>query len=286
MSVAAPVVPELRVPTAVEEALADLADLGPEAVPLAGGTWVMRSDRPGRRPHVALGAVAELRRPSQDGAASGTVLIGAMATHADLARTAPAHPALDGLRTAAETSAFPQIRNVATVGGNLCATGFAQADLVPALLAADASARVATVNGRETRPVAELLASGVRPGEIVLGVEVPAPAERRSGFARLTVRGAGEYAIANVAVSLDLDARGVVTAARAAVGAVEPAARICPDAAAALVGRVADPDAAEDAGRAAATECTARDGRDAPGWYRLAVLPALFRSALGRINQV
>ncbi len=253
---------------------------------LAGGTWIMRGTGPGRRPHVALGAVAELRRPSQDGATAGTVLIGATATHADLARTAPGLPALDGLRTAAATSAFPQVRNVATVGGNLCAAGFAQADLVPALLAADASARVATAQGRETRQVTELLASGVRPGEIVLGVNVPAPAERRSGFARLTVRGAGEYAIANVAVSLDLDPGGVVTTARVAVGAVEPVARSCPDAAVALIGRVPDPDAATDAGRAAAGECTARDGRDAPGWYRLAVLPALFRSALARITQV
>lgn len=283
MTLAAPAVREVWTPTSVEEALTALRDLGSDAVPLAGGTWIMRNPWPGRR-YVALGGVPELRSPARVDGPADQVLIGATATHADLVRgdDLPAGGALDGLRQAARLSAFPQVRNVATVAGNLCARGFAEADLVPALLAGEATTLTATVDRRTTRPVSDYLNDPPPCGELVLGVEIPVPPGRRSGFARLTVRAAGEYAIANVAVSVDLTAEGVVGAARVAVGAVEPVARLCPAAAEVLVGRTPDAEAAMEAGNAAAADLQSRDGLDAPGWYRLAVLPALFRTALAR----
>ena len=112
---------------------------------------------------------------------------------------------------------------------------------------------------------------------------MPAPPGRGSAFERLTVRAQGEYPIVNVAVSVDV-AADVIMDARVAIGSVEPVARLCTGAAAQLIGRPAgDPAAAEAAGEAAAAELTAREGLDAPGWYRLAVLPALVRRAVARI---
>jgi carbon-monoxide dehydrogenase medium subunit len=77
---------------------------------------------------------------------------------------------------------------------------------------------------------------------------------------------------------------GVVGSARVAVGSVEERARLCEAAAAALAGGVLDHDSAVEAGRAAADECTGRDGVDAPGWYREAVLPTLVRRAVTRLR--
>jgi aerobic carbon-monoxide dehydrogenase medium subunit len=271
-------------PASLAEAVRTLADLGPDAAALAGGTWVMRAPlrgEPAAPVYVALGGLAELRGiRSGDGA----VEIGACVTHEELAAL-DGPPAVAGLAEAARRSAFPAVRSVATVGGNIAARGFPEADLVPALLAAGARVVLATVDGERTEELAAYLATraGRPAGELIARVVVPAPAARRSAFARLTVRGGGEYAIASVALSADFDGE-TVTAARVAVGGVEPTARLSPAAAAALAGTGLDGTAAERAGQAAADECTAREGLDAPGWYRLAVLPVLTRRAAARIS--
>ncbi|OLT18613.1 hypothetical protein BJF78_00340 [Pseudonocardia sp. CNS-139] len=261
---------QLHGPTSLAEAVRLVAG---GAVPLAGGTWIMRGPRAGD--HVVLAGLAELHGVATAG---DTVVVGALATHAELARHAWP-PALAALRTAAAESAFPQVRNVATVGGNIGAAGFAEADLVPALLALDARLRLGDAGGAV--PLAGYLAA--RPaGALVVAVEVDAPAGRTSGFARQTVRGGGEYAIASVALAVDRDAAGVVTAARVAVGAVEPVARRCPEAESALVGAPLTAASARAAGAAAAAGLHPRDAPDAPGWYRAAVLPAVFERAAAR----
>lgn len=273
--------PDVRRTATVEEAVALLAELGDGAAPLAGATWIMRAGLRGdpvARTHVALGGIAELR-----GIGGGDpVTVGAMTTHAELAAW-PAPPALAALRQAAALSAFPQIRNVATVGGNLGARGFAEADLVPALLALDARLRLAAPGGRTDIDVASWLTGrATRPaGELITGVELAAPPARRSGYARLTVRGGGEYAIASVALAVERSG-GVVTAARVALGGVEPVARRLPEAEEALTGGPLDAERARAAGAAAAAAARPRDGLDAPGWYRVAVLPALFARAAAR----
>nr|WP_255426724.1 hypothetical protein [Pseudonocardia sp. C8] len=97
----------------------------------------------------------------------------------------------------------------------------------------------------------------------------------------MTVRGGGEYAIASVALAVELS-DGVVTAARVALGSVEPVACRSPEAEEGLVGGPLDAGRARAAGAAAAAACRPREGLDAPGWYRTAVLPALFERAAAR----
>jgi carbon-monoxide dehydrogenase medium subunit len=258
----------------VDEAVSELSALGEDGAALAGGTWVMRSPLRGesmKRCYVALAGVEELRRVDLgDGAAE----LGALLTHTELALLGDA-PALAGLARAAACSAFPAVRNVATLGGNLCADGFAEADLVPALLAADASVVVRSSAGERREPVLASLA----PGDLVVGVSVPTPAGWRSSFERLTVRAGGEYAVASVAVSA-LVVDGAIRQARVAVGSVQPRARLCEAAGRALAGVALAPGCADDAGAAARDECSGRDGLDAPGWYREAVLPHLVQRAV------
>ncbi|MBW0088926.1 FAD binding domain-containing protein [Pseudonocardia sp. KRD-184] len=262
--------PRVEVAGLVEEAVRRLAELGPDGAALAGGTWLMRSPTlPGT--FVSLHRIAELR-----GVSAGTW--GALTTHAELAAT-PLPPALRALGTAARTSAFPQVRNVATLGGNLNARGFAEADLVPALLALDATVEVASAAGRRRIGVEEHLRAAHDPAALLVSVTAAAPAGRRSGYGRLTVRGGGEYSLASVAISADVDAAGAVSAVRVAVGSVEARARRCPEAEAALAGTTLDESAARAAGRAAAAVLTSRDDLLAPAWYRLEVLPAVFARA-------
>ncbi|NMH97482.1 FAD binding domain-containing protein [Pseudonocardia acidicola] len=275
---------EVRRPASLADAIRELAELGTDGAPLAGGTWVMRAPlrgAPVARVYVALDGLAELHgiRTGDD-----AVEIGAMVTHDELAAL-DAPPALAGLIEAARRSAFPAVRSVATVGGNIAAVGFPEADLVPALLAAEARVVVAGPDGERTEDLAGHLASRRErlAGELIARIVVPTPAARRSAFERLTVRGGGEYAIASVALSVDIEG-ATVAAARVGVGGVEEIARLSDAAAAVLVGAALDDAAAERAGQAAADECTAREGLDAPGWYRLAVLPALARRAAATLT--
>jgi carbon-monoxide dehydrogenase medium subunit len=214
--------------------------------------------------------------------------LGALATHAEIGGLEGGAGALGAVAEAARRSAFPAVRNVATIAGNLAARPFPEADLVPALLAAEAVVELAGPEGSQRVDAAAYIAQrGRRPaGEVIIGVTLPAPAARRAWFERLTVRHAAEYALASVAVSVDLDADGVVADARVAIGSVEELAARSNAAEAVLRGRPLSELPGEEAGHAAAAELHARDGVDAPAWYRLAVLPGLVRRAVTRLAAV
>lgn len=272
--------PAVVVAESVADAVRRAATLGEQGAYLAGGTWLMRD----RQPAATWIAVHRLSALRDGGSTEDHTRWGALTTHTDLGR-AVTHPAVRAVATAARTSAFPQVRNVATIGGNIGARGFAEADLVPALLAVGARVQLATTEGTETRSLADHLTAEPDRSRPALLVTVSAGhgRHRRSGYARITVRGGGEYPLTAVAVSAAVDpaaGRLRATDVRFVVGAVEQRARRVPEAEAILDGSDLGPAAGEAAAAAAAAALTARDDLYAPGWYRLAVLPAVVAAAL------
>ena len=278
--------PAVVVVESVTDAVHQAVRLGGDGAYLAGGTWLMRD----RQPPGTWIAVHRLRQ-LRDGESTGDhTRWGALTTHAELGR-ATTHPALQAVATAARTSAFPQVRNVATIGGNVCARGFAEADLVPALLAVGAHVQLSTADGVETRSLADHLAAGTDPSRPALLVTVSAGhgRQRRSGYGRITVRGGGEYPLTAVAVSAELTttSTGVrATGVRFVVGAVEARARRVPEAETVLEGSDLGPEVGAAAAASAAAALTARDDLHAPGWYRLAVLPTVVAAALTDLHSV
>lgn len=267
--------------------MALLGDLGEEGAVLGGGTWILRGPLRGEplvADYVATRGIAEMTGVS----AGESTRIGALVTHAELGATEGRTGALGALAEAARRSAFPAVRHVATIAGNLAARPFPEADLVPALLAGEAVIELAGPAGRDRLDAAEYLATRDRraAGELIVAVSLPAPAGRRAWFERLTLRHAAEYSLASVAVSLDVDADGVVTDARVAVGAVEEVARRVGAAESILRGTPLGALPGEEAGQAAAEALTPRDGlaaQHAPGWYRRAVLPVLLTRVAARM---
>jgi xanthine dehydrogenase YagS FAD-binding subunit len=82
----------------------------------------------------------------------------------------------------------------------------------------------------------------LRPGELIVGVEVPTgPEMRRSGYLKVRDRQSYEFALASAAVALDI-AGGTVRAARVAVGGVAAVPWRLPAVEQAVVGRVATPE--------------------------------------------
>ncbi|MBU1258485.1 MAG: FAD binding domain-containing protein [Alphaproteobacteria bacterium] len=276
--------PSVVTPTSIAEALAALSGAGRGAAPLAGGTWIMRS--PLRREalapaYVALGRIPEL---AVIAVAGNTIEIGAAVTHADLAGALAAHPEFAALRAAAGNSANPAVRSAATLGGNLCAPGFAAADLVPALLCLDATVEIAGLSGSERMSVAEFLARRVdlRPGMLLTKV-ILQRSLRRSVHVRLPLRKAGDYPVAIVSMAVGIDDRGCIALPRIAVGSVEATARRWTALEDALAGQTLDPARASAIARSLTAGFSGREGVEAPGWYRVQVLPALVGRAVAAL---
>jgi len=270
----------LYIAPTLDNAVAALAERGRHGAPLAGATWIMRAPLRQERhdlSYVAISKIAALRELS---VGDREVSIGACVTHAELARELASIPDCRALALAAGDAANPAIRQVATIGGNLCAANFAAADLVPALLCLDAELELQGTHGAERIPLRRFLEirTSLAPGQIVRRVMVPRTL-RRSVHVRLPLRKAGDYPVALFSLAITLDANGTVTSAGAAVGSVEPTPRRWHELEAELVGRPLDPAYAAEKAESHCAVLRARDGVEAPAWYRLKVLPSLVRKA-------
>ena len=276
----------LYIAPTLDDAVAALAERGRDGAPLAGATWIMRASLREERhdlSYVAISKIASLRELS---VGEREVSIGACVTHAEIARELTSVPDCRALALAAGDAANPAIRQVATIGGNLCAANFAAADLVPALLCLDTEIELHGLGGAEQIPLSRFLEirTSLAPGRLVRRVIVRRT-PRRSVHVRLPLRKAGDYPVAIFSLAVTFDAAGVVTSASAAVGSVEAAARRWHELEAELIGHPLDPaHAAEKAEHHCAT-LRARDGVEAPGWYRLKVLPNLVRKAANAMRE-
>lgn len=224
-------------PATWQEALAAKA-AHPDAVPLAGGTDLMveiNFDR--RRPErlLDLSRVAELR---DWGPEDGAVRLGARVPYRTvIERLGDELPAL---AVAARTVGSPQIRNRATVAGNL-GTASPAGDAHPALLAAGARVEVASARGTRTIPIDAFYLGPKRnalaPDELIRAVLV----ERATGpqeFAKVGTRNAMVIAVCAVAVALRPDTRTV----RTGLGSVAPTPRRAAEAEEFLTGVLAEGD--------------------------------------------
>jgi carbon-monoxide dehydrogenase medium subunit len=178
------------------------------------------------------------------------------------------------------------VREVATVGGNLCASAFAASDLAPALICLEAEINLETPGGSERMLVERFLEARttIEPSYLVRSVVIPRAA-RRSVHLRLPLRKAGDYAVAIVSLATRLNASGLVENARVAVGSVEPAARRWKRLEAELIGHPLDPSRAAEKAEEYARDFDGREGVEAPGWYRVKVLTSLVRRAVQALQE-
>ena len=168
-------------PTRLDDAVALLGEHGPEARLLAGGTDLIIRLRDGSiRPRI----VVDLKRIAElDGAireADGHLTIGARTVMTDIAADERIRREYEALAEAASVVGSVQIRNRATLAGNICNASPA-ADTAPALLVYGASVIVAGPAGTRRIPIDEFFVrSGVTTlarGELVTAIELPRPDE-------------------------------------------------------------------------------------------------------------
>ncbi|MBZ5620947.1 MAG: xanthine dehydrogenase family protein subunit M [Acidobacteriia bacterium] len=169
--------------------------------------------------------------------------IGATTTMAEM-EGSPVIRGLAGgiLAQAASTCGSVQIRNMATLGGNL-AHGSPAADMATPLLALDAEVVLANRRGRHTAPL-DALYSGLRKTlldqALLVEVVIPIPPRgARWSFQKLG-RTAVDISLVNVAAGLQLDSKDRIKWARIALGAVAPTPIRAVNAEKLLLGRTLD----------------------------------------------
>jgi xanthine dehydrogenase FAD-binding subunit len=155
---------ELHEPLTLAEATAAL-QAQPGLKVIAGGTDVLIRLQHGHLAGTgllslrAIPGLAEIRRE-----ANGTLWIGAMATFAQIHRDPLILEHVPILAEAAVAMGGPQVRNVATIGGNIC-NGAVSGDSASTLFALDAALRLESQDGMRLVPIAEFYAG---PGQVNL----------------------------------------------------------------------------------------------------------------------
>lgn len=276
-------------PTSLREAIELGARFGADGRFLAGGTDLLIQIRRGQlapRHLVSLHRVPGLSALEVDSALS----LGALVTHRQLERTAGLRGAWEALREGAEVVGGHQIRNVATVGGNVVNASPA-ADVVPVLLALDATVTCLSPAGERTLPLEGFAsAPGVtarRPDELLTRVRMPAlSANSGTAFLKAGRRRAMEISLVCVAVRLTLDAgHERCLDARIALGAVAPTTLRARAAELSLERRPLSDAVFAEAGRTAARECQPITDVRASARYRALLVAAMVPRALARCRE-
>ncbi|MFQ5796223.1 MAG: FAD binding domain-containing protein [Candidatus Bipolaricaulia bacterium] len=211
-------VKEFIVPRSIEEAVEIMHSNPKRGAYVAGGTDLLLEDRD--LDFVIDLKALDLNYIRQEG---DEIRFGATATLSDLERSELAHELADGiLYQCAVNFASIQIRNMATIGGNI-ANAVPSADIPVPFLALGAQVRI---RGKEERILSlKRFFTGVR--ETVLGSDlleeiiVPVPAPEAQGQYLKIARTPGDIAIINVATLLEAE-QGLCKRVRIALGAVAP----------------------------------------------------------------
>lgn len=199
---------EYFAPQTIEEALRLLDEHGDDAKILSGGHSLipilkLRLAAPGVI--VDIGRIPELKTIKLDG---NTILIGANATHGDIARHAEIKQHCPLLTETATQIGDQQVRNRGTIGGSLVHADPA-ADWPATMLALEAEIVARSSNGERVIKAADffvdVMTSAVAPDEIVTEIRVPKPAQPRAAVYLKVTHPASGFAVVGVAAQLKLN---------------------------------------------------------------------------------
>lgn len=274
-------------PGSLQEAIALLQEY-PGSRPIAGGTDLLVALK---EKGVHCDTLVDLKgipglghlRESED----GSVEMGALVTIAELLKSPVIRQRLPLLASAASLLGSYQVRQRATLGGNLCNASPAAETACP-LLAMDARVRLVGPRGERVLRLADFFRApgqtALERAEVLVGVECPGVADREGAryggmYLKLGPRQAMDIAVVNVAVWLGV-AGGRCVDARIALGAVGPVPFRARDAEEALVGRPLDAETIERAAVAAQQAARPIDDIRASAWYRREMVRNLVTRAL------
>lgn len=234
---------EYHNPSTVTEAINLITRYGSNGQFIAGGTdlLVAMKRRETTPKHlISLGSVPELKGISPD--TMGGIKIGALTTLREIEYSDIIKNEFLPLWEAVDMMASPQIRSLATIGGNLC-SAIPSADTAPPLIALNASLKLVGPQSERTILVEDFFAgpkeTDRKANEILIEILIPRPEALSGGcYIKLMRRKAMDLALVGVAAYLSLDGtKKVCKDARIALGAVAPTPIRVPEAETLLISK-------------------------------------------------
>jgi carbon-monoxide dehydrogenase medium subunit len=284
---------DYKKPQNLKEVFSLFKEYGHKATLIAGGTDVMvkiRNTKKAPEVLISLRGLKDLRYiRKKDG-----YHIGALTTHRMLEQSDLVKTELPALHDGASEVGSVQIRNVATVGGNIC-NAAPSADTSGPLLALDATVVLEGPEGRRSVPIADFFTGTyrtVRKAEEVL-VEFQIPAEMEgfgSAYWKHSRRKAMELPLSGISVALKLSENKELSDARISLTVAAPTPIRAYKAEEFLKGKPLDDDVLREAGKIASSRdcCSLRDSLRCAAWYREKIIqvfvPRMARLAAERIR--
>jgi carbon-monoxide dehydrogenase medium subunit len=267
-------------PKRLDELLPIIADPALDLRLLAGGTDLLLKYQ--TQPDADLTLVDITSIPALSGIAeeSGGVAIGAATRLAEVIGSELVADRFPVLVEGAVVVAGPQIRNLATLGGNVC-NASPSADTIAPLLVLGAEARIVSAAGRRSVALDEFFVGPgqtvLRPGEMLESLWIPSsPPGTVASYTKLSPRRAMDLAVVGVAVAIWSE--GGALQCRIGLGAVAPTPLRGRAAEAVINGAtVISADLAAEAGRVAAAEVSPISDLRASAGYRSSMVERLVK---------
>ncbi len=209
--------------------------------------------------------------------------LGAMFTAHKIVVNEEIKNAFNVLHESAHNLASTQIRQVATVGGNLC-TASPSGDIACALVALDATCEMLSTTGKRREINIKEFFIGVRTtaigkNEVLYGIAVPANEKKtktiHSNFIKIGTRRSMECSVVSLAYHIQVNEEGVIIKAGVSIGASAPTVRFAEEACDFLIGKkfkaISQKEKEEFAEKVLSYASPITDIR-ATSWYRKEVL--------------
>ena len=280
-------------PETMEEAFALLARYGQKTKVIAGGTDLIPQMRWGEiRPEVVLGLgrIPDLQEIQFDD--KGGLMLGALCKIGVIESSPIIRENYPILAQAASVLACTEIRNRATVGGNLC-TAAPSADMPPSLLVLGARAVIASENKERVIPLEDFFLGPKKTvldtNELLVRLEMPPIRPNSAGeYIKLGRRNAMEIAMIGVAALITLrPGDNTCEEARLALATAAPTPIRCKEAEQALTGKKLDKETIESAAETASREASPRTSWRSTEAYRRDMIRVLTRRAIqGAIDKI
>jgi carbon-monoxide dehydrogenase medium subunit len=292
-------------PKTLDEAFSLLIQYGEKAKLIAGGTDVivmLKQKELSPDALISLQGISGLDRLEYN----GELKIGPMVTHRAIEKSELIRKEFSALTDAADVLGSVQVRNVATIGGNIV-TAAPSADTAAPLLALGAKLKLKSSKAERTIPIEQFFTGPgetvLEKGEILTEILIPRPLSNTgSAYWKLQRRGALDLPILGVAVLLSLD-KSTVTCSdllctsspistvlhslegdevfckevRIALGVAAPTPMRATKAENLLRGKKISDELLEEVAETAAKEAQPRDSIRGEAWYRRDMIKVLVK---------
>jgi len=275
--------------TSIQEAVDLLAQYREKARIIAGGTDILIELERGQRKDVDtlidISRIPDVERITLD---EGMIRLGPLVTHNHAVDSALISDRALPLAQACWEVGAPQIRNRATIAGNLITASPANDTITP-LMALGASVELASVRGSRTIKLSKfytgLRQTVMQPDELMTAITFPPmQPDERGIFLKLGLRRAQAISVINIAIILKFDG-DIVTEAKITLGSVAPTIIHSPDAENALIGNALTQETISQAAHLAAGTPTPIDDVRSTAVYRTEMVKVMVARGLRALTE-